>query len=102
MSIVAWIAGVVVVVAGFFTWANSRTRRQHAQFDSKDVEAALEEFVSPDSRDHDTWDLFLSWPIADPYLESVRQRCQAVAGHDADPAAKDHVRAILSELRAHT
>jgi hypothetical protein len=102
VNIVAWIAGVVVVVAGFFAWANARTRRQHARFDPKDVEAALEEFVSPDSRDHDTWDLFLSWPIADPYLESVRQRCQSVAGHDADPTAKDHVRAILSELRAHT
>jgi hypothetical protein len=102
VSIVAWIAGVVVVLAGFFVWANARTRRQHARFDLKDVEAALEEFVSPDSRNHDTWDLFLSWPIADPYLESVRQRCQSVTGHDADPTAREQVRAILSELRAHT
>ena len=51
---------------------------------------------------HDTWDLSRPRPIADPYLESVRQRCQSVRGHDADPTAKDHVRAILSELRAHT
>jgi hypothetical protein len=92
----------MAVVAGFFVWANTRTRRQQARFDPKDVETALEEFVSPDSRDHDAWDLFLSWPIADPYLESIRQRCQSFAGHDVDPTAKDHVRAILAELRAHT
>jgi hypothetical protein len=60
VSIVAWIAGVVVVVAGFFAWASARTRRQHAQFASKDVEAALEEFISPDSRDSAFWDEALS------------------------------------------
>jgi Tfp pilus assembly protein PilE len=102
VKIIAVIGVLFAASAGFFAWANSRTRRAYARSTLSDVEAALEEFVSPDSRDHDTWDLFLSWPIDEPYLESIRQRCQAFAGHDADPAAKDQVRAILGELRAHT
>ena len=102
MKIVGVIGIILAAVAGFFAWANAQTRRAYARSTRSDVEAALEEFVSPTSTYHDHWDLFLGWPIDDPYLESIRQRCQAFAGHDADPAAKDGVRAILAELRAHT
>ena len=76
-----------------------RTRREHAKFTRREVEAALEEFVSPDSVYHDLWDLFLAWPVDDPYLESIRQRCRRVAEGNA---AEDQVRAILAELRQHT
>jgi len=102
VRIIAIIGVLLAAVAGFFAWANSQTRPAYARSTRSDVEEALKEFVSPTSADHDQWDLFLGWPIDDPYLESIRQRCQAFAGHDADPAAKDHVRAILAELRAHT
>ena len=102
MSPLVWIALIVALVIGLFVWANTRTRRAHARSTRSDVEAALEEFVSPESTYHDTWDLFLAWPIDDPYLESIRRRCQSFARHDADPTAKEHVRAILAELRAHT
>ena len=103
MSPLVWIAAIAFLVLGFFVFASKLTRRAHARSTQSDVEAALEEFVSPESAYHDTWDLFLAWPIDDPYLESIRQRCQTVAaGRDGDPAAVDHVRAILSELRQHT
>ena len=103
MSPLVWIALIVALVIGLFVWANTRTRHAHARSTRSDVEAALEEFVSPESTYHDTWDLFLAWPIDDPYLESIRQRCQtAASGRDGDPVAIDDVRAILSELRQHT
>jgi len=102
VKIIAVIGVLLAAVAGFFAWANSQTRCAYARSTRSDVEAALEEFVSPTSAYHDHWDLFLSHPIDDPHLESVRQRCQPFAGRDADTAAKDQVRAILAELRTHT
>jgi hypothetical protein len=103
VKVIALIGIVLAAVAGFFAWANVQSRRAHGRSTRSDVEAALEEFVSPDSTYHDTWDLFLSSPIDDPYLESIRQRCHAAAGGlDGDPIAIDRVRAILSELRQHT
>ena len=101
MKIVAIIGVILAAVAGLFAWANRQTRRAYARSTRSDVEAALEEFVSPQSVYYDAWELFLTWPIEDPYLESIRQRCQSVADWH-DQAAKDHVRAILAELRAHT
>jgi len=44
----------------------------------KDVEAALAELLDPRAHDHDTWDLFLGWPIDDLYLESIRLECLRV------------------------
>jgi hypothetical protein len=92
-------------VFAFFIWANSRTRKQHAHFAHSDVEDALEELLSNDS--HDNWDLFLAWPIDDPYLESLRQRCLRVVeecprekpNEDISQAGTEQVRAMLKELR---
>jgi hypothetical protein len=36
---------------------------------------SLAELLGPQAHDHDTWDLFLGWPINDPYLESIRLEC---------------------------
>jgi hypothetical protein len=99
MWIIAAIGLALSAVATFFGWANFRTRRAHARFTSADVIVALEEFVSSDAQSHDTWDLFLTWPIDDPYLESIRLRCQSLARSDAEPAAKDTVHATLTEMR---
>jgi hypothetical protein len=90
---------IVALAIVFFLWANALTRREHAKFTCRNVEAALEEFVPPDSANHDTWDLFLAWPIDDPYLESIRQRC---LGLTESRAAEDQVHAILADLRQHT
>ena len=104
MSSVVWIAVTVLVlvalVAGFFAWANAQTRRAHAKFTLRDVEIALEEFVSPDSTYHDTWDLFCAWPIDDPHLESIRQRCCFLT--EGQTGAEEQVHAMLAELRQHT
>jgi hypothetical protein len=79
---------VVLLVCGagaFFVWANRSTARAHARFQPKDVEAALVEVLAPDAETHDAFDLFLAWPIDDPYLESVRQQCLRIV-RETDPA----------------
>jgi hypothetical protein len=104
------LAMVVLLLSGavaFFTWANRATARAHARFQSKDVEAALIEVLSPDSPTHDTFDLFLAWPIDDPYLESVRQECLRIIGKtDPAPPGQDlsdeglrRLAALLDKLR---
>jgi hypothetical protein len=103
------IAAVGAIVL-FFTWANRYTAKAHARFQGGDVEAALTELVSPHSNDHDTWDLFLGWPIDDPYLESIRQRCLTIvrecpashAREDMSQEGLNRVQALLDELRAKT
>ena len=56
---IAATAGIVV----FFIWANRQTAKAHAR--SLYTES-------------DTWDLFLAWPINDPYFESIRLECVRV------------------------
>lgn len=99
---------VVAVVIAFFTWGNLQTKKAHARFQAKDVEEALAELVSPDSEYHDAWDLFLAWPIDDPYLESIRLECFTIIREtDPAPPGKDlsdegvaRVAALLRELRS--
>jgi hypothetical protein len=101
-----WIV-VAVAIALLFWWGNQNTKQSHARFTEIDVEFALREVISSDSRDHDAWDLFLTWPIHDPFLESIRQRCVAICrdypqvpGHDLSEEAKAEVRILLAELRS--
>ena len=68
--------GVAVVgMAAFFAWANRGTRRNHAGFTPHDVQFAIENRLGRNDPHLDEWDLFLGWPIDDPGLESIRQRC---------------------------
>jgi hypothetical protein len=97
---------VVLAVAGLIWWADRHQARVHARYQSHDVERALAEMVSPDSKYIDEFDLFLSRPIDDPYLESVRQRCLAAledypAGRweYVSDEALARVRELLNELR---
>ena len=101
---------VIAVIAFVFIAGNRAAAASHLQFTAADVEQALAEVTSPDSPTHDAWDLFLSWPIADPYLESIRRRCLAIVDDDASTShpgrdlsvdSENRVRAILKELRAH-
>lgn len=100
---------VVAGIAGggiFFALANRATRREHARFGRPEVEAALQ-CVLDDNQCHDAFDLFLAWPIDDPYLESLRKRCHEVArtsppgrpGEDMGESGKDRIRSVLRELR---
>jgi hypothetical protein len=95
-------AGIVV----FFVWANRQTAKAHARFTPEDVEAALSELLDPKAHDHDTWDLFLGWPIDDPHLESIRkeclticQECPPVPGKDINEEGETRVAALLADLR---
>jgi hypothetical protein len=105
LGAVTWPFVLVAVVAAivlFFAWANRTTAKNHARFTRNDVEAALAEFVSPDSMYCVEWDLFLGWPIDDPYLESIRQEClrirrESQSEFSAETFAK--VSALLANLR---
>ena len=102
MAALAAAAGIVV----FFAWSKRQTAQAHARFTAKDVDDALSELLAPDARDHDTFDLFLAWPIDDPYLESIRQEslricreCPPVPGKDMNEEGERRIAALLSELR---
>jgi uncharacterized membrane protein len=96
------VASLVVLVA----LSNRATRRAHAAFRHEDVASALE-CVLDDAQRHDAFDLFLSWPVDDLYLEFIRKRCHdivqtappAKAGEDLSKEGKDRIRAILQEMR---
>lgn len=63
--------------------------------------------LAPDSPTHDNFDLFLSWPIDDPRLESARLQClriiqetdPAPPGQDLSNEGLRRVAALLEELR---
>jgi hypothetical protein len=108
-SDLVWIAAAIIgAIVAFFTVSNRKTAKAHARFQAKDVEEALAELVSPESEYHDAWDLFLSWPIDDPSLESIRQECLTIIREcDPPPPGKDlsdegveRVAALLRELRS--
>ena len=71
-----------------------------------EIESALQ-CVLDDTQDHDAFDLFLTWPINDPYLESIRRQCLEIArtssparlGEDMSENGKDRIRAVLRGLR---
>ena len=99
---IAAAAGIVV----FFVRANRRTAKAHARFTATNVEAALAELLDPQAHDHDTWDLFLAWPINDPHLESIRleciricQKCPPTPGKDINEEGEKRVAALLADLR---
>ena len=67
-----------LAVTAFFLWARGQTRPKHACFRLKDVQGALEQVLSQSSFNLDQWELFLRWPIDDPYWEAIRQRCRRI------------------------
>jgi hypothetical protein len=103
-----WTAVIAVIagIAAFFAWANRQTAKTHARFTADDVEIALAELLNPHAPTHDTWDLFLAWPIDDPHLEAVRQEClkigrecPPVPGKDINEEGERRVAALLADLR---
>lgn len=97
---------LIAAIAAVFIVGNRTTALAQARFTASEIEEALDEVVSPDSEYHDAWDLFLSWPMSDPELESVRQRCLEIVKNDSPPPGRDlsygaerEVRALLKQLR---
>ena len=110
-EMVIWIAAFVAGAAGivaFFKWADRATAKAHARFQLSDVEKALAELVRSDTHHDDMWNLFLTWPIDDPHLESIRQQCLKIVAECPGSRSRDdiseegvnRVAAILRELRS--
>jgi hypothetical protein len=100
---------VLVFVAGgavFLARGQQETRRRHASLGPAEVKAALQ-CVLDDTQYHDAFDLFLAWPIDDPYLESIRTQCCEIVrtsppprrAEDVSESCKDQIRALLVDLR---
>jgi hypothetical protein len=95
-----WFTFLFVVAIGLFgAWIHRRTRREVAGYTPREVEKALDDLLSSGSL-HD-WEVFLYSPIDDPYLESIRVRCQEIEEiHNAESdEGKRRVRQLLDELR---
>jgi hypothetical protein len=73
----------------------------------EEVAIAIEGFVEGRGGDHD-WDDFLHWKIADPFLESVRKKCEEVTdkypatqkGHYCSEEGVQILRALSKDVRA--
>lgn len=65
---------ILVGFVAFFAWAGNQAKTRHAKFNKSDVLSALNNLISDDSTNHDEFDMFISWPISDSYLESIRKR----------------------------
>jgi hypothetical protein len=73
----------------------------------EEVAIAIEDFVEGRGGDHD-WDDFLHWKIADPFLESVRKKCEEVfheyratqKGYYCSDEGVKVLRALLRDVRA--
>jgi hypothetical protein len=98
MPLLIGAAVLVSFVIAFFAWANGATRREHARFTREDVQSALETCLGLHGIDHDEWDLFLAWPIDDPFLESIRQRCIRVWDEDGPEPVEARLRRELDEI----
>lgn len=100
---------VLATIIAFFTWAEHQAKATHAQFQTKDVISALNNFISDSSTDHDEFDMFVSFPIDDPYLESIRQKalyyCRKFPGtetQDISPEGAKEIERLIHELQSHT
>ena len=100
---------MIVALVVFFSWAGRETKAQHAKFDKSNVLSALSNLISDESTDHDEFDLFISWPINDPYLESIRQRVIEIANkypkqvnRDISIEAAKEIEGLIYEIQNHT
>jgi hypothetical protein len=93
----------------FFKWANHKTRVEHAKFDKKDVISALDNLILNNSYYVDEFELFVRWPISDPYLESIRNRSISIvekfpgieaSDDEVNPAGIEEIKKLIDELRA--
>ena len=95
-----------VGTAVVFVFASREARRMHTAFRPSDVESALQCVLDDSQCCHDEFDLFLTWPIDDPYLEAIRERCHRILrtcakpGEDISEDGKEQIRAILRELQS--
>lgn len=100
---------IIVALVVFFTWAGREGKAQHAKFGKSDVISALNNLISDESTDHDEFDMFISWTIDDPYLESIRQRVIEIASkyprlvnRDVSIEGAREIEGLIYEIQNHT
>jgi hypothetical protein len=100
MPLLIGAAVLISFVIAFFVWGNGNAvmRREHARFTREDAQSAVENCLDPHGIDHDEWDLFLGFPVDDPYLESIRQRCIRVWDEDGPEPVAPRLRRELEEI----
>jgi hypothetical protein len=74
MRVIFVVAVIVVGIVAFFALANRYTRRHPRRLSSLDVARTIDSFLNSSDKAY-AWDDFLTFPIADPSLEAMRQRC---------------------------
>jgi hypothetical protein len=98
----------LVVALGYGAIMRIRGAAKPRDLSRREVVSALSNALDlDDSKNHDEFDLFLAQPIDDPYFESIRQECLAVAkndskaepGHDFGPNTESWLRDKLAELQ---
>ena len=94
-------AGIVVSSSGQTAKQRRRTHALHRRTSKPRLASS-----SIRRRDHDSWDLFLDWPIDDPHLEAIRQECvkicrecPPVPGKDINEEGETRAAALLADLR---
>ena len=97
LAVVAVIGLMSMGVPTLLRWAGRATARHYARFTHREVMAALENGIEPDTY-YDEWEMFLAWRIDDPYLESIRQRCIPMAEWDHGDKLTARLKPILEEL----
>ena len=110
IRVTLWIAVIVAAAAivalyVFVASGNRRMAKDYARSTARDVEVALEEVLDPQAR-HDAFDLFLTWPLDDPYLESIRKECLRICrecpaprGRNMSDEGEARIAALLADLR---
>ena len=107
MDLLIIVVTATIFLALPFVLANLLTKRRHFAFTKDDVVGAIENVLSNIDETHDQWDMFLSWPIRDHELESIRQKCLTIdkdysykeKGKDIASAGEQKLRSILEELK---
>jgi hypothetical protein len=106
LNILVTVSVVLIAILLFYIWAGNQARAKHAKFEKKDVISALRNLISEDSVSHDEFDLFVSHPILDPYLEAVRQRALDIdrkhpgkPNQDISEAGANEIAKLIEELQ---
>lgn len=108
MGTILTISLIIVAFVAFFTWARIKAKSQHASFDKSDVISALNNLISDESTDHDEFDMFISWPINDPYWKAIRQKVIKITSKYSKSVNRDisiegvnEIKCLIYEIQNH-
>lgn len=88
---------IIIALITFFVVANWWTNQRPLQRSAKDVANTLKAFLTESGGPYD-WDDFLQFRIADPSLDALRRRCDAIDW--MTDAGREKIRQELEALRS--